>query len=104
MIKKYPDTELAKQIARASMARSRASRISPTKPLGILVDLFPESRERTRVARIPELQNGGTRLAEVPDNSGTTVGNAEPVANDRQVNFALACRRVLTQTNASEIE
>ena len=28
---------------------------------------FPESRERSRVARIPELQNGGTRLAEVPD-------------------------------------
>jgi hypothetical protein len=28
--------------------------------------MFPESRERARVARIPELQNGGTRLAEAP--------------------------------------
>ena len=35
----------------------------PPKRLAWFVDLFPESRERSRVARIPELQNGGTRLA-----------------------------------------
>ena len=35
------------------------------------VDLFPESSERSRVARIPELQNGGTRLAQPPAESTT---------------------------------
>jgi outer membrane protein assembly factor BamD (BamD/ComL family) len=77
VIKKYPDTELSKQ------ARTRVSEITgepdePPKKLAFLLDRLPESRERTRVARIPELQKGGTRLAEVPDTSGTTVGNAEP--------------------------
>jgi hypothetical protein len=33
--------------------------------------LFPESSERSRVARVPELQNGGTRLAEAPSADGT---------------------------------
>jgi hypothetical protein len=48
---------------------------NPPKRLAWFVDLFPESSERSRVARIPELQKGGTRLAETPQNSGT---NAAP--------------------------
>jgi hypothetical protein len=77
VIKKYPDTELAKQ-SRDRYAELKEQPDRPPKRLAFLVDLFPESRERTRVARIPELQNGGTRLAEAPDKSGTTSGNAEP--------------------------
>jgi len=64
VIKDYPDTELA------TKARERVSQLAsepdvPIKPLGTIVDLLPESTERARVARIPELQKGG-RLAERP--------------------------------------
>jgi TolA-binding protein len=85
VIKKYPDTDLAKQ-SRDRVAEIKGEPESPSKPLGFLVDRLPESRERSRVARIPELKkggslnNGGTRLAEEPDASGTTVGNATPAA------------------------
>jgi TolA-binding protein len=67
VIEKYPTTELASQ------ARTRVSQISaepdkPPKRLAWLVDLFPESSERSRVNRVPELQDGGTRLAEAATN------------------------------------
>lgn len=67
---KYPSTELADR------ARERVSQISgepdkPPKRLAWLVDLFPESSERSRVSRIPELQKGGTRLAQPPADSTT---------------------------------
>ena len=65
VIKKYPDTELAKQ-ARERLAQIGGEPEKPPKRLAWFVDLFPESSERSRVARIPELQNGGTRLAEPP--------------------------------------
>jgi outer membrane protein assembly factor BamD (BamD/ComL family) len=70
VMQKYPDTELA------TRARERVGQISgepekPPKRLAWLVDMFPESSERSRVARIPELQNGGsTRLAEAPASTG----------------------------------
>jgi TolA-binding protein len=67
VIKKYPDTELATQ-ARERVAQIGGEPDKPPKRLAWLVDLFPESSERSRVARIPELQNGGTRLAEAPVN------------------------------------
>jgi len=76
VIKKYPDTELAKQ-ARERVGDIKDEPDEPPKRLAFLVDRLPESRERSRVARIPELQNGGTRLAEAPK-SGTTDGNAAP--------------------------
>src|SRR3954447_7588204 len=65
VIKKYPDTELAKK-SRDRVGEIKAEPDDPSKPLGFLVDRLPENRERTRVARIPELQNGGTRLASAP--------------------------------------
>jgi TolA-binding protein len=73
VIEKYPDTDLAKQ------SRDRVGQIAslpdraPAK-LPFVVELFPESRERARVARIPELQKGGTRYATAPANgtSGTS--------------------------------
>jgi TolA-binding protein len=71
VIQKYPDTELA-QKSKDRVAELKGLPDDPTKPLGFLVDLLPESRERTRVARIPELKkggslnNGGTRYAEQP--------------------------------------
>src|SRR5882757_5187577 len=71
VIQKYPDTDLS-QKSRDRIAEIKSEPENPTKPLGFLVDLLPENRERTRVARIPELQkggslnNGGTRLVEAP--------------------------------------
>ena len=65
LIEQYPDSELAQH------SRDRLAQISdkPSKPpqrLSWFVELFPESRERTRVARIPELQDSGRRLARAP--------------------------------------
>jgi TolA-binding protein len=80
VIRKYPDTELA----RKSSERVEQIKGEPddhTKPLGFLVDRLPESRARSRIARIPEIQQGltgGTRLAEAPDSSEVTVGNSAP--------------------------
>jgi TolA-binding protein len=70
VIKKYPDTDLAKQ-ARDRMAQIGGEPEKPPKRMAWFVDLFPESSERSRVARIPELQNGGTRLAQPPAASTT---------------------------------
>lgn len=74
VIEKYPNTELAKK-AQDRVAEIKEEPDLPAKKLAFIIDKFPESRERTRVARIPELQNGGTRLAAAPSNgaaSGTT--------------------------------
>jgi outer membrane protein assembly factor BamD (BamD/ComL family) len=65
VVKKHPDTQLASQ-ARQRLGEIVSEPDEPPKRLAWFVDLFPESRERSRVARIPELQNGGTRLAEGP--------------------------------------
>jgi TolA-binding protein len=70
VIKKHPDTDLAKQ-ARERLAQIGGEPEKPPKRLAWFVDLFPESSERSRVARIPELQNGGTRLAQPPAESTT---------------------------------
>jgi outer membrane protein assembly factor BamD (BamD/ComL family) len=75
--KKYPDTELAAK-SRERIIALKDEPDRPPKRLAYIVELFPQSRERTRVARIPELQNGNTRLAEAPNNSGTTTGNPAP--------------------------
>ncbi|HEX5471028.1 MAG TPA: outer membrane protein assembly factor BamD [Lacipirellulaceae bacterium] len=85
VIKKYPDTELAKE-SRDRVAELKGEPEIPAKPLGFIVDHLPESRERTRVARIPELQKSAadhTRLAEAPDNGDTTVGNTPPTTTTK---------------------
>jgi hypothetical protein len=75
VMKKYPSTELATQ-ARDRLAQIGGEPDKPPKRLAWFVDLFPESSERSRVARIPELQNGGTRLAEAPAN-GSGAANTQ---------------------------
>jgi outer membrane protein assembly factor BamD (BamD/ComL family) len=71
VIEKYPDTELS-QKSKDRVAELKGLPDDPAKPLGFLVDLLPESRERTRVARIPELKKGGSL------NTGGTRYAAEP--------------------------
>lgn len=77
VVKKYPGTELAKQ-AKDRVAAIAGEPEEPAKKLGFIVDRLPESRERTRVARIPELKDGGTRVAVAPDKSGTSAGGTSP--------------------------
>jgi TolA-binding protein len=72
----YPQTELAQQ-ARQRLAEISDKPPEPTPRFTWFTDLFPESRERTRVARIPELQNGSTRVAGAQGNDAPT-GGAEP--------------------------
>jgi hypothetical protein len=66
VIQKYPDTELATQ-ARDRMAQITTEPDMPAKRLAWLVDLFPESSERSRVAEVPEIKAGGGRLAARPE-------------------------------------
>ncbi len=71
VVEKFPDTELGAK-SKERIAELKGEPDNPTKPLGFIVDRLPENRERTRVARIPELQkggslyNGGTRYAQQP--------------------------------------
>jgi TolA-binding protein len=73
LIERYPDTELARQ-SRERIAQISGEPDAPPKRMAWFVDLFPESRERTAVARIPELQNGGTRMARPPEGTVTPAG------------------------------
>jgi TolA-binding protein len=80
VMKKYPNTDLAAQ-ARDRLAQIGGEPDEPPKRLAWIVDLFPQSSEKSRVARIPELQNGGTRLAESEDN--TSNGQTAPQTTTR---------------------
>ena len=62
VLEKFPDTELAGQV-RERLADISDEPDEPKQRLPWLLDLVPQSRERKRVARIPELQNGKTLLA-----------------------------------------
>ncbi len=64
VIKKFPDSELATK-SRERLAQIAGEPDEPAKPLAAIVERFPQSEEKTRVARIPELKNGG-RLAQTP--------------------------------------
>ncbi|MGH8598480.1 MAG: tetratricopeptide repeat protein, partial [Gammaproteobacteria bacterium] len=77
VIKKYPDSELAKQ------SRERVTQIASEpdrrpKMLASVVNLLPESRERTRVARIPELQKGSTWLARQAETNAPATATTPP--------------------------
>jgi outer membrane protein assembly factor BamD (BamD/ComL family) len=74
VIKNHPNTELATK-ARERLAQIAGEPDSPAKPLAAIVERFPKSNEKTRVARIPELQKGG-RLAQANNSNGTTLGSA----------------------------
>lgn len=74
VVKKYPNTDMAQE-ARDRIAQISGEPDDPPKRLAWFVDLFPESRERAAMAQIPELQRGGTRLAEAPK-TGATEGES----------------------------
>jgi outer membrane protein assembly factor BamD (BamD/ComL family) len=76
VIKKYPDSELAKE-ARDRMGAIASLPEEPSKPLAKVVGLFPKSAEHASLAKIPELQNG-TLIAKREDAAGsdTVLGQA----------------------------
>jgi TolA-binding protein len=83
VMKKYPNTDLAAQ-ARDRLAQIGGEPDEPPKRLAWFVELFPQSSEKSRVARIPELQNGGTRLAEAPNaGAGNSNTQASPASTTR---------------------
>ena len=57
VIKKYPDTEMAKK-AKDRMGAIASYPEEPSKPLGSVVGLFPKSAEHASMAKVPELKNG----------------------------------------------
>ncbi|HEY4232392.1 MAG TPA: outer membrane protein assembly factor BamD [Lacipirellulaceae bacterium] len=69
VIKKYPDSELAKE-ARDRMGAIASLPEEPSKPLATVVGLFPKSAEHASLAKIPELQNG-TLIAQRQDAAGS---------------------------------
>jgi tetratricopeptide (TPR) repeat protein len=81
VIQKYPDTELAKQ-ATDRLSQITAEPDTPPKRLAWFVELFPESSERSRVAEIPEIKEGGGRLVRQPEEPAaptrTADGSAAP--------------------------
>ena len=75
VLKKYPNTDYAVE-ARERIAQIADEPDEPPKRLAWLVDLVPESHERAAVARIPEIKNGGVRLAKAPaDSTGEAEGD-----------------------------
>jgi len=69
VIQQYPDTELAAR-ARERLAQIAGEPEEPAKFLAGFVDLFPQSEEKSRMARVPEIQEGRTRLAQAPGGEG----------------------------------
>lgn len=75
----HPDTELAAQ------ARTRLAEISdkpgePPKRMGWLLDMVPQSREKTRLAKIPEIQQGKTRVAQALGQENGQSGGVVPAS------------------------
>lgn len=73
VIKKHPDAEMA-QKARDRIAQIAGEPDEPPKRMAWLVDLVPESRERKAVDGIPEIKDGGTRMARNPESAVTPAG------------------------------
>jgi TolA-binding protein len=80
VLKNYPTSDLAEQ-ARDRIAQIADEPDEPPKRLAWLIDLVPESKERSAVADLPELKNGGTRLAKAPTTGGGPNGSsAQPTS------------------------
>lgn len=80
LVQNHPDSELAGQ-ARERLAEIADEPDLPPKRMAWFVDLFPESRERSRIADLPELDNGRLRMAEAPAGTSTVqTGSTSPDA------------------------
>jgi TolA-binding protein len=73
VIQRFPDTDLASQ-ARERIAQIAGEPDEPPKRLAWFVDLFPQSQEKARLAKIPEIKEGRTRLAQAPASATEQTG------------------------------
>jgi outer membrane protein assembly factor BamD (BamD/ComL family) len=71
VIKKYPDTDLAKT-ARDRVAVIASEPDAPAKRLAWVVEAFPKSKEHAALAKVPEIKNG------------TLIARAQAPADDTQ--------------------
>lgn len=81
VIKKFPQSDLASQ-ARERIAEIADKPATPPKRMAWFVDLFPESRERSRIADLPELENGRLRMAEAPSSASPETARAGTSATE----------------------
>jgi hypothetical protein len=65
VIQKYPDTDLAAR-ARERVAELAGEPDEPPKRLSWLMDNIPKSGAKAQLAKIPEIRDGKTRLAQAP--------------------------------------
>jgi TolA-binding protein len=79
VIQRFPDTDLAAR-ARERVAELKGEPDEPPKRLAWFVDLFPQGAEKSRLAKIPEIRDGKTRLAQGQNSSGTTTATATPMS------------------------
>jgi hypothetical protein len=61
--KQFPQTDLGAQ-SQARMAEIAEEPDEPPQRMGFLLDMVPQSREKARFAKIPEIQQGKTRVAQ----------------------------------------
>jgi outer membrane protein assembly factor BamD (BamD/ComL family) len=61
--KQYPDTDLGAQ-SRTRLAEIADGPDEPPQRMGFLLDMVPQSRDKARFAKIPEIQQGKTRIAQ----------------------------------------
>lgn len=71
VIRKYPESELARQ-ARERLAQISGEPDRPPKRLAWFVDLFPESEEHAAIAKVPEIRDG-TLIARQEEAAGSAV-------------------------------
>lgn len=79
VIQKYPDTDLASK-ARERIAQIAGEPDEPPKRMAWFVDLFPQSQEKSRLAKIPEIRDGRTRLAQGPNNAAPQSAGVQPAS------------------------
>jgi TolA-binding protein len=82
VIQQFPNTDLALK-ARERMAQIVDEPAEPGVFMAGVINLFPQSSAKSRLARVPEIREGRTRLAETPAaaSNGVQQANAPSPAN-----------------------
>ncbi len=79
VIHSFPDTDLAAR-ARERVAELAGEPDEPPQRLGWLLEMVPQSPEKARLAKIPEIREGKTRLAQAASTSSGQTEGAVPTS------------------------
>jgi outer membrane protein assembly factor BamD (BamD/ComL family) len=71
--RQYPETDLAAR-ARERLAEIGDKPAEPSQRMAWLIGMFPQSKDKAELAKIPEIREGKTRLAQVPASAAAAVG------------------------------